>query len=465
MFWNKKQKSSVPSQPDNPGISRYFGNDPASVIQMLKTGPRSLTREQVIYLQQTIGNQAVCQLLKNAGIMNDVKSGNEKKTISKDKTDEIRSRMENISGVDLSDVRVHFDSGKPAELGALAFTKGTEIHIGPGQEKHLPHEMWHAVQQKQGRVRPTRDIKGIRINDDKKLEKEADKMGQKNISDKKIDITKKAAAQKTVQMKPGTLNMEVKVMKLSQKVPVTEQVKIVYDDTKPITVQEIKVHLQKEFEEKLDYFTISLIYKFNNPEMSGNLTRPDYSIPGENIAKFYKNVFAVIKEVEGKSQKEEEDKPKDRDPDIITITYLCGLIDTYEFAKIVTGNHINAAKKEELVQDSGVQTQQINEIEGNTLFIDPSFQKPLAEWQYHDQLAKSAGGKYKTLGKLYLIPNGQLVLGVLPMRMYSDEVSEVGKMKGVTIKHYITETRPANIKKVTLDSASSSSGAKDEKKN
>lgn len=35
------------------------------------------------------------------------------------------------------------------------YSQGTDIHIGPGQEKHLPHEAWHVVQQKQGRVKPT----------------------------------------------------------------------------------------------------------------------------------------------------------------------------------------------------------------------------------------------------------------------------------------------------------------------
>ncbi|HAP61901.1 MAG TPA: hypothetical protein DCR93_21180, partial [Cytophagales bacterium] len=32
---------------------------------------------------------------------------------------------------------------------------GTDIHLAPGQQKHLPHEAWHVVQQKQGRVKPT----------------------------------------------------------------------------------------------------------------------------------------------------------------------------------------------------------------------------------------------------------------------------------------------------------------------
>ncbi|MEM7041075.1 MAG: DUF4157 domain-containing protein [Bacteroidota bacterium] len=39
---------------------------------------------------------------------------------------------------------------------AHAYDQGTDIHIGPGQEKHLPHEAWHVVQQKQGRVRRIR---------------------------------------------------------------------------------------------------------------------------------------------------------------------------------------------------------------------------------------------------------------------------------------------------------------------
>jgi hypothetical protein len=52
--------------------------------------------------------------------------------------------------------------------------------LGPGQEKHLPHELGHVVQQKEGRVKPTVQLKGkVNINDDSGLEKEADVLGQK----------------------------------------------------------------------------------------------------------------------------------------------------------------------------------------------------------------------------------------------------------------------------------------------
>lgn len=91
--------------------------------------------------------------------------------------DGLKSGLERLSGFDMSPVRVHYNSPKPAQVGALAYAQGTNIHLGPGQERHLPHESWHVVQQMQGRVRPTRQYKGVDVNDDKGLEREADVMG------------------------------------------------------------------------------------------------------------------------------------------------------------------------------------------------------------------------------------------------------------------------------------------------
>ncbi|MCZ6678435.1 MAG: DUF4157 domain-containing protein, partial [Candidatus Poribacteria bacterium] len=65
---------------------------------------------------------------------------------------------------------------------ALAYTQGTDIHVGSGQERHLPHEAWHVVQQSQGRVKPTMKMQGTAVNDDPGLEKEADTMGIKALS-------------------------------------------------------------------------------------------------------------------------------------------------------------------------------------------------------------------------------------------------------------------------------------------
>ena len=98
--------------------------------------------------------------------------------------DDLKAGVENLSGYSLDDVRVHYNSSKPAQLQALAYTQGTEIHVGPGQEKHLPHEAWHVVQQAQGRVQPTIQMKdGVSVNDDTGLEHEADVMGAKALVD------------------------------------------------------------------------------------------------------------------------------------------------------------------------------------------------------------------------------------------------------------------------------------------
>lgn len=91
--------------------------------------------------------------------------------------DRLKAGIENLSGHTLDDVKVHYNSSKPAQLQAHAYAQGTEIHIAAGQEKHLPHEAWHVVQQKQGRVKPTVQLKGgAKINDDVKLEREADQI-------------------------------------------------------------------------------------------------------------------------------------------------------------------------------------------------------------------------------------------------------------------------------------------------
>ncbi len=98
--------------------------------------------------------------------------------------DNLKDGVENFSGIDMSDVRVHYNSSKPAEVGALAYTQGTNIHVAPGQERHLPHEAWHVVQQAQGRVQPTMQLKDVMVNDDVRLEQEADVMGEKGLINK-----------------------------------------------------------------------------------------------------------------------------------------------------------------------------------------------------------------------------------------------------------------------------------------
>ena len=92
--------------------------------------------------------------------------------------DGLKTGIESLSGMAMEHVQVHYNSAQPAQLNALAYAQGSEIHVAPGQERHLPHEAWHVVQQAQGRVRPTMQLQsGVPVNDDAGLEREADVMG------------------------------------------------------------------------------------------------------------------------------------------------------------------------------------------------------------------------------------------------------------------------------------------------
>jgi Domain of unknown function (DUF4157) len=89
----------------------------------------------------------------------------------------LKTGIESLSGFTLDNVRVHYDSPKPAQMAALAYTQGSHVYLGPRQERHLPHEAWHVVQQRQGRVKPTVRTKHAALNVDRSLESEADVMG------------------------------------------------------------------------------------------------------------------------------------------------------------------------------------------------------------------------------------------------------------------------------------------------
>lgn len=105
--------------------------------------------------------------------------------------DQLKAGVEGLSGISLDSVKVHYNSPKPAQLNALAYAQGTDIHVAPGQQKHLPHEAWHVAQQAQGRVKPTMQTKGVSINDDSGLEREADVMGAKAATVQAADKKKK----------------------------------------------------------------------------------------------------------------------------------------------------------------------------------------------------------------------------------------------------------------------------------
>lgn len=105
---------------------------------------------------------------------------------------------------------MHYNSDKPAEVGALAYTQGINIHVAPGQERYLPHEAWYVVQQAQGRVQPTMQLKGEALNNDNNLKKESDEIGErvlrmKTYSENKIGAQCEVILNKNVIQKVNIL--------------------------------------------------------------------------------------------------------------------------------------------------------------------------------------------------------------------------------------------------------------------
>ena len=43
-------------------------------------------------------------------------------------------------GMILVHVKVHCNSAKPAAVQSHTYAQGSDIHLGAGQEKHLPHK-------------------------------------------------------------------------------------------------------------------------------------------------------------------------------------------------------------------------------------------------------------------------------------------------------------------------------------
>ncbi|WP_196894410.1 eCIS core domain-containing protein [Aureivirga marina] len=166
---NKKESknsiNTISSTSTSDSTFQFKDNRPETVLQKKKQDLINSGTKNPFQFQQNSTNTSLLPIQKKAN-----KTG---------LPDNLKSGIENLSGYSMDDVKVHYNSDKPAQLKAHAYAQGNQIHVASGQEKHLPHEAWHVVQQKQGRVQPTKQYKSIHINDDSSLEKEADVMGAK----------------------------------------------------------------------------------------------------------------------------------------------------------------------------------------------------------------------------------------------------------------------------------------------
>lgn len=108
---------------------------------------------------------------------------------------EVQAKMESALNADFSDVNIHVGS-QASDVGALAYAQGNDVHFAQGKfdphsqsgQELLGHELAHVVQQRQGRVQPTTSVGGLPVNDDPKLEQEADDLGRKAAQTKMKEI-------------------------------------------------------------------------------------------------------------------------------------------------------------------------------------------------------------------------------------------------------------------------------------
>ncbi len=174
---------STDDQEVQPLRNSTFSND-FSRVPISTTKPQQIMAKQIVSpVVQQVNAPASARLSESETVQ--PKEMLEASRVQKENKaglpDNLKFGIENLSGISMDDVKVQYNSPKPNHLQALAYTQGTDIYVAPRQEKHLAHEAWHVVQQKQGRVKPTMQAKGVAINDDTNLEREADVMGAKAI--------------------------------------------------------------------------------------------------------------------------------------------------------------------------------------------------------------------------------------------------------------------------------------------
>ena len=138
----RQPKQTVPAQRQPEPVAH-----PANVLQR---PPAALRPADVLTLQRTVGNRAVQRIL-----IQRTEEPLKGHSLSRGLPDNLKSGIENLSGMDMSDVKVHYNSATPAVLNALAYTQGPQIHMGPSEDDLLRYELSHVGQRRLGRVRPT----------------------------------------------------------------------------------------------------------------------------------------------------------------------------------------------------------------------------------------------------------------------------------------------------------------------
>jgi len=154
-----KSQQTVPAQSQGEQVVH-----PAKVLQRTAAAFRPA---DVLALQRTVGNRAVQRMLIQRTEEVEPLKGH---SLSR------RFGIENLSGMSMDGVRVHYNSAESAERNALAYTQGTQLPLGPSEDELFRHEVSHVGQRRLGRVRPTLQMKLAVGPVDDHYEREADRV-------------------------------------------------------------------------------------------------------------------------------------------------------------------------------------------------------------------------------------------------------------------------------------------------
>ncbi|MEV6810159.1 DUF4157 domain-containing protein [Streptomyces sp. NPDC051132] len=164
----------------------------------------------LIGLQGSIGNAAVVQRMRRAGVAQEEQEhrheagcghgGSAQAPVQRSSVHDVlrgagrpldrstRADMESRLDADFSDVLIHDDrsaKNSASEIGARAYTSGSHVVLGEGgrDKETLAHELTHVIQQRQGPVSGTDNGSGLRVSDPSdRFEREAEANARRVMS-------------------------------------------------------------------------------------------------------------------------------------------------------------------------------------------------------------------------------------------------------------------------------------------
>ena len=144
-----------------------------------KKREEEINEEMLSSLASSVGNMDLLHILGAEGADPGGNNGGERVS-GLDAS--LRQRFESTFGYDLSNVRVHYNSDLPEEIGAHAYTQGSDIYLARGMERHLAHETGHVIQQMKGEVQSNSSVAGSGYNDSTALESQASLLSSMALS-------------------------------------------------------------------------------------------------------------------------------------------------------------------------------------------------------------------------------------------------------------------------------------------